>query len=137
MLPVLLPCCGKGKFQRLEIAHAPYAVVVLLLAQVTVRMQADFVADVSSDIEWTLECRHMVGLSVAIVRGNETLLAKGYGMADVANAIPMTADTPMALGSVGKAFTVEILAQLLVEDQEHGYDENWRNVRHTTGGPFY
>ena len=83
-------------------------------------MRADFVDDVSSDIERTLECRNMVGVSVAVVRGNDTLLARGYGMADIANGLQMTADTPIPIGSVTKAFTVEILAQLLLEDQENG-----------------
>ena len=83
-------------------------------------MSTDFISVASRDIERMLECRHIAGLSVAVVRGNETLLARGYGMADIANDVPMTADTPMPIASLTKAFTVEIVAQLLMEDQEHG-----------------
>ena len=93
---------------------------LLLLSLVAVPVCTDFASDVSSDIERMLECRHIAGLSVAVVSGNETLLARGYGMADIANDVAMTADTLIPIGSVTKAFTVEILAQLLMEDQEHG-----------------
>ena len=97
-----------------------YPTVLLLLPLLVVPVRTDFASDVSSDIERVLECRQIAGLSVAVFRGNETLLAQGYGMADIANGVSMTADTPIPIGSLTKAFTVEILAQLLTEDQEHG-----------------
>ncbi|MEW6746019.1 MAG: serine hydrolase domain-containing protein [Planctomycetota bacterium] len=52
------------------------------------------------------------GLSVAVVRGEETLLAKGFGLADVELEVPATAATVYRIGSVTKQFTAAAILQL-------------------------
>ena len=52
------------------------------------------------------------GIAVAIVRGNDTLLLKGYGKADVEWQVPMPADAVFEIGSVTKQFTAAALLQL-------------------------
>ena len=54
------------------------------------------------------------GLAVAIIRGDSTLLAKGYGFANVEHRVPVTAQTMFQSGSVGKQFT-SAAVMLLVE----------------------
>jgi CubicO group peptidase (beta-lactamase class C family) len=53
------------------------------------------------------------GLAVAIVVGNEVVLAKGYGYRDLEKKIPMTADTILAIGSSSKAFTTFAMGTLV------------------------
>ncbi|BDU75565.1 serine hydrolase [Mesoterricola sediminis] len=55
------------------------------------------------------------GLSVAVVKGGEVVLAKGYGLRDTARKLPMTADTLLAIGSVTKSFTTAVMASLVDE----------------------
>lgn len=45
------------------------------------------------------------GLSVVIVKGNETVYQKGFGYADLVNKIPVTSKSIFELGSNSKAFT--------------------------------
>ena len=52
------------------------------------------------------------GIAAAVVRGNDTLLYKGYGKADVEWNIPMPADAMFEIGSVTKQFTAVALLQL-------------------------
>src|SRR4051812_29264887 len=55
-----------------------------------------------------------VGLSVAIVKDGEVVLAKGYGSRSLEERLPVETDTPFAIGSVTKQFTcacVLLLAQ--------------------------
>ena len=52
------------------------------------------------------------GIAAAVVRGNDTLLLKGYGKADVEWNIPMPADAMFEIGSVTKQFTAVALLQL-------------------------
>lgn len=52
------------------------------------------------------------GLAVAVVKGNDTLLLKGYGKADVEWSIPMPADAMFEIGSVTKQFTAVAILQL-------------------------
>ena len=45
------------------------------------------------------------GVSVAVVKNGRTVLAKGYGFADLENDVPATAETVYRIGSVTKQFT--------------------------------
>jgi len=53
-----------------------------------------------------------VGAGVAVVRGNDTLLLKGYGKADVEWNVPLPADAVFEIGSITKQFTAVALLQL-------------------------
>ena len=53
-----------------------------------------------------------VGIAVAIVKGPDTLLLKGYGKADVEWNVPMPADALFEIGSVTKQFTAASILQL-------------------------
>ena len=45
------------------------------------------------------------GVSVAVVKNGRTVLAKGYGFADLENDVPATAETVYRIGSITKQFT--------------------------------
>jgi CubicO group peptidase (beta-lactamase class C family) len=53
-----------------------------------------------------------VGTVAAVVKGNDTLLMKGYGKADVEWDVPMPADAMFEIGSVTKQFTAAAILQL-------------------------
>lgn len=53
-----------------------------------------------------------VGLSIAVARGDQLLVAKGYGFADLAHQVPATADTVYRIGSITKQFTAVAILQL-------------------------
>jgi CubicO group peptidase (beta-lactamase class C family) len=55
------------------------------------------------------------GVAMAVVAEDEVVLAKGYGLKDVDNKLPMTPDTLLAIGSCTKAFTVFTLGTLIDE----------------------
>lgn len=74
-------------------------------APVTPRVDAVF-ADIRADTP---------GCAVGVYRNGDLLLAKGYGLANVEDARPMTAQTTFNLGSGAKAFTA--LAVLTLEEQ--------------------
>ena len=48
----------------------------------------------------------------AVVKGNDTVLLKAYGKADVEGDVPMTVDTIVPIGSVTKQFTAAAILQL-------------------------
>jgi CubicO group peptidase (beta-lactamase class C family) len=52
------------------------------------------------------------GIVAAVVRGNDTLLLKGYGKADIEWNIPMPTDAMFEIGSVTKQFTAVAILQL-------------------------
>ena len=52
-----------------------------------------------------MAAQQVPGVAVAVVRGDTTLKAEGYGLANVEHRVPVTADTIFQSGSVGKQFT--------------------------------
>jgi len=56
--------------------------------------------------------RRVVGLTAMVVRGNDTLLARGYGKADYEWDVAMPADAMFEIGSVTKQFTAAAILQL-------------------------
>jgi CubicO group peptidase (beta-lactamase class C family) len=66
-------------------------------------------------VERGLKELNVPGAAVAIVKDDEVILAKGYGLRDVENKIPMTADTILAIGSSSKAFTTFAMGVLVDE----------------------
>ena len=55
----------------------------------------------------------VAALSVGVIRGRDTLVMKGYGMADIENDVPATARTVYRIGSVTKQFTSVAIMQLV------------------------
>jgi CubicO group peptidase (beta-lactamase class C family) len=63
-------------------------------------------------IEAEIAANAAPGLSVAVVQGQQTIFAGGFGVADIATGRPATADTVYAVGSITKLFTATLLMQL-------------------------
>lgn len=64
----------------------------------------------ASMAEWQLP-----GLALAVIKDQETILIKGYGVRDVDSRLPVTTDTQFLLCSITKSFTAAGLG-LLVDD---------------------
>jgi D-alanyl-D-alanine carboxypeptidase len=56
---------------------------------------------------------HSPGAVVGILRNQQVILAKGYGMASVETGTPMTVSTKLRIGSVTKPFTAIAVLQLV------------------------
>jgi D-alanyl-D-alanine carboxypeptidase len=59
----------------------------------------------------------VAGFSVAVARGGEVVLAKGYGYADLAERVPASGNTIYRLGSIGKEFTAAAVLRLAEEGE--------------------
>jgi CubicO group peptidase (beta-lactamase class C family) len=60
---------------------------------------------------WTADTL-VAGVSVGVVHRGDTLLLKGYGMADLEWAVPMADDAVFEIGSMTKQFTAAAMLQL-------------------------
>ena len=69
--------------------------------------------DIDQLVERELKTFQVPGVSVAVIVGDEVVLAKGYGLRDVEKKLPMTAETQMPIASITKQFTVAGLATLV------------------------
>lgn len=64
-------------------------------------------------IRENMERSHAPGLVIVIVQGDQVLISKGYGYADLENRIPMTTQTGVRAGSVSKSLTATAVLQLV------------------------
>lgn len=62
------------------------------------------------------------GMSVAVVKDGKTIIAKGYGYANVEHDAPVKPETIFQSGSVGKQFTAMAI-MILVDEGKIGLDE--------------
>ncbi len=64
----------------------------------------------------------IAGVSIGVRQGGETIVAKGYGFADLENDVKATEHTVYRIGSITKQFTATAV-MLLVEDGELSLDD--------------
>jgi D-alanyl-D-alanine carboxypeptidase len=57
------------------------------------------------------------GISIAVVHRGDTMAMRGYGLATVDHAIPVTDSTVFHIGSVTKPFTAAAVMKLVEEDR--------------------
>jgi CubicO group peptidase (beta-lactamase class C family) len=93
------------------------------------------------------------GYSVAVVRGRDTVLWKGYGSANLELSVPASVNTVYRIGSITKQFTAAAVLQLVEQSKLHLDDPvarhlpnapaHWQPVRvrhllnHTSGIPSF
>src|SRR5688572_25865867 len=58
---------------------------------------------------------HVPGAALAIVRGDEVIFARGFGVADVERKTAMTPSTPLVIGSATKALAATPVGMLVDE----------------------
>lgn len=92
---------------------------VALACMLTVTPDAAAVEKLASD---ALRAWNVPGVAVVVVRGDQTLLARGFGVRELGQPEPITADTIFPLASCTKAFTSTLLA-MLADDGVLGWDD--------------
>jgi CubicO group peptidase (beta-lactamase class C family) len=107
-------------FARLNRRAFFRAAAVLLFLPAAVCSQQDAALD--EFIQQTMKTWSVPGAAVAIVKDGKVIHAKGYGLRDVKNNLPVTTRTLFAIGSSSKSFTVLSLG-VLVDDGKLEWDK--------------
>lgn len=103
--------------QPLAIAATPSLSTLLQPSAMTpsTELSANFTtalaAEMNAFVQAHADHRQFIG-TVLVVRGGETVLSQGYGMADLANQVPHSPQTRFRIGSVTKQFTAAAILQL-------------------------
>src|SRR3954467_9009540 len=98
------------------------AVVVPRSASAQSSSRARLVARIDSIANAAVKNGPVAALSIAVVKGRDTIVQKGYGYADVENEVRATAQTVYRIGSVTKQFTSAAIMQF-VEQGKVGLDD--------------
>ncbi len=107
---------NSGLGRRSKWIVAPLALGLFIAALIMTQEQ-----DLDQYIERVLAKQGVPGMSVAVLKRGEILLAKGYGLASLEPRAPATAQSVYALGSITKQFAATAV-MMLVQDGEVSLD---------------
>lgn len=71
--------------------------------------------NISQYIEQKRQSDNIPGVAVAIVKGNQTVFAQGFGLRDIENNLPVTPETLFHIGSTTKSMTALLVGKLVDE----------------------
>src|SRR5688500_20246142 len=69
-----------------------------------------------------MKAQQIPGVSLAVIKDGQIVLAKGYGLANVEHQVPAKAETIFQSGSMGKQFTATAV-MMLMEDGKLAIDD--------------
>ena len=78
-------------------------------------------------VEKTLKTFNVPGISVAVVKDDKVVHAKGYGVRSIQSKLPMQSDTLVGIASNSKAFTAAALA-ILVDEGKLNWNDRVNNI---------
>jgi CubicO group peptidase (beta-lactamase class C family) len=131
----------------------PRVLLLVLIFSITCFAQDGVATRVDDYIRAEMRAQQIPGVSLAVIRNGEIVLAKGYGLANLEHQVPVKPETIFQSGSMGKQFTATAV-MMLVEEGKLSLDdklikffpdgpEAWRNITvrhlltHTSGMSDY
>jgi CubicO group peptidase (beta-lactamase class C family) len=107
-------------------------IVAVLLSSLFCSGQQSFQSKVDEYMQTELRVQRIPGLALAVLTNGQTVMAKGYGFANVEHDVPVKPATIFQSGSVGKQFTAAAV-MMLVEDGRIALDD--RITKYFAGSP--
>ena len=102
------------------------AVQTSLMAQPAAQFPAERAAAIEGQVRKCMEEHGIPGLSIALAVDDQLVFSRGFGLSDVENQVPATADTVYRTASIAKTFTAVAIMQLVEQgriDLDHPLDE--------------
>jgi len=106
----------------MKVAISSALTLLLIVPAVVPAQHAGVIAEIDGIVAAAMEEANIAGVGVGVAFGDDIVVAKGYGLADVENDVPVTASTVFRIGSVTKQFTAAAIL-LLVERGELSLDD--------------
>jgi CubicO group peptidase (beta-lactamase class C family) len=95
--------------------RAPYILPLVLLLSLTCYAQNGVSTKVDEYIRAEMVAQQIPGVSLAVIRNGEIVIARGYGLANVEHQVPVKPETIFQSGSMGKQFTATAVMMLAEE----------------------
>ena len=133
--------------------HFKTTLALVLLLAVNCVAQNGVSTKVDDYLKAEMKAQQIPGLSLAVIKDGQLILAKGYGLANVEHQVPVKPETIFQSGSMGKQFTATAV-MMLMEDGKLALDDkiskyfpdapaSWQNITirhlltHTSGMTDY
>lgn len=108
--------------------------LLLLLLPFQYQAQGKVDKELEKKLQLLLEETNAPGFSIAVVKGDEVIYAKGFGYSDLENKVKVDENTLFAIGSTTKAFTTGLLGIL---EEEKGFKFSDKPRKYLSELEFY
>lgn len=88
-------------------------VLLALTGATTLHAKPLVLPDIDRDIRRTMAEWQVPGAAVGVIQDGKVILAKGYGVRGIGQAMPVDADTVFSIASLSKSFTTAVMATLV------------------------
>src|SRR5688500_20277710 len=95
--------------------HSQTTLALILLLAINCFAQNGVSTKVDEYMQTEMKAQQIPGVSLAVIKDGQIVLAKGYGLANVEHQVPAKAETIFQSGSMGKQFTATAV-MMLMED---------------------
>jgi CubicO group peptidase (beta-lactamase class C family) len=95
--------------------HLSASIAAILLFVIPCIAQDATTARVDDFVQAEMQKQRIPGVSLAVVKNGQIILAKGYGYANVEHHVPVKPETIFQSGSIGKQFTATAVMMLVAE----------------------
>jgi CubicO group peptidase (beta-lactamase class C family) len=112
--------------------RAAYSLPLLLLLSINCLAQDGVSTKIDDYIRAEMKTQQIPGVSLAVMKNGEIVMAKGYGLANVEHQVPVKPETIFQSGSMGKQFTATAI-MMLVEEGKLSLDD--KITKYFPGGP--
>ena len=92
--------------------------IILILSSALAQAQTPSVSQIAERVDVLAKqalARPVAGISIAVARNGEVVLARGYGLANIEHAVPVTPDTVFHIASISKNILAAIVLRLAGE----------------------
>src|SRR5688572_29625713 len=100
----------------------PLSLLLVLLLAITNLAQDSTLTKVDEYIRTEMQAQQIPGVSLAVIKDGQVVLARGYGFANVEHQVPVKPETIFQSGSTGKQFTATAV-MMLVEEGKLSLDD--------------
>jgi CubicO group peptidase (beta-lactamase class C family) len=111
--------------QTLTMKRIHTTLALILLLSITCLAQNGVSTKIDEYVRTEMQAQQIPGVSLAVVKDGEILLARGYGFANVEHQVPAKPETIFQSGSTGKQFTATAV-MMLVEEEKLSLDDKLR-----------
>src|SRR5688572_20345116 len=102
--------------------HFKTTLALILLLAINCVGQNGVTTKVDEYMQQEMKAQQIPGVSLAVIKDGQIVLAKGYGFANVELQVPVKPETIFQSGSMGKQFTATAV-MLLMEDGKLAIDD--------------
>lgn len=95
-----------------------YVFQIFMILGIALSITSEDLQKLDNFVNSVIKCRKVPAMNLVLIKDGIQIHSRGYGLADVKNNVNATIKTRFCIGSLTKAFTSTVIAQILSQRDE-------------------